>query len=126
MAKASTVRNPDTQLTAEQAAFRKFVYPVIANADRTGNHAPLLEILEHAEPIIGRVHRRLFEDTEDPTVASILLLMLMDNDPAGSITMLEHYLFDDPIEALDLTSRLLGKDGPAKLRRIAAEEGIEF
>ena len=126
MANVSAPRMPCMQLTAEQAAFRRIVYPVIDIADKTGNHGPLLEILEHADPVIGRVHRRLFENTEDPSVASILLLMLMDNETIGSVTMLEYYLFGDPIEALLLTSQLLGTGGPEKLRRIAAEEGLEL
>lgn len=126
MANFSNQRVSSAQLTAEQVAFRKYVYPVIEFVDKGGDHAPLLAILEGAEPAIGRVHRRLFEDTEDPTVASILLLMSMDNERLGSTTTLECYLFGDPVEALVLTSRLLGACGPGKLRRIAAEEGLEL
>jgi hypothetical protein len=113
-------------LTPEQLAFRKYVYPVIEFADKHGDHAPLLAVLEGADPSVGRIYRRLFEDTEDPTVASILLLFFMENEKVGKVTALEYYLFGDPIDALMQTSRLLGSDGPAKLRRIASEEGMSL
>lgn len=124
MAKDPYRRGATEQPTPEQLAFRKYVYPIIDIADKGGDHAPLLAVLESAAPVIGRVHRRLFEDTEDPSVASILLLFYMDNDRVGRVTNLEYYLFGDPYEALSVISRLLGADGPEKLRRIAAEEGL--